>query len=44
MSCELCDGAGGEIVWSDAKCRVVQIKDPDYPGFCRVIWREHKRK
>jgi diadenosine tetraphosphate (Ap4A) HIT family hydrolase len=41
MSCELCDGTGGELIWSDAKCRVVQVNDPDYPGFCRVVWTEH---
>jgi diadenosine tetraphosphate (Ap4A) HIT family hydrolase len=41
MSCELCETAGGDPVWQDAKCRVVRVADPDYPGFCRVIWREH---
>jgi diadenosine tetraphosphate (Ap4A) HIT family hydrolase len=41
MSCELCDGTGGELIWSDAKCRVVRVDDPDYPGFCRVVWTEH---
>lgn len=42
MSCELCDGVGGELIWQDAKCRVVRVEDSDYPAFCRVIWREHK--
>jgi diadenosine tetraphosphate (Ap4A) HIT family hydrolase len=44
VSCELCDGQGGELVWADARCRVVRIADPDYPGFCRVIWREHVKE
>jgi len=44
MSCELCDGQGGELVWADAGCRVVRIADTDYPGFCRVIWREHVKE
>jgi diadenosine tetraphosphate (Ap4A) HIT family hydrolase len=44
MSCELCETAGGDLIWQDAKCRVVRVADPDYPGFCRVIWREHIRE
>ena len=44
MSCELCDGAGGELIWADDKCRVVVIHDPGYPGFCRVVWREHVKE
>jgi len=36
--CEFCSQAGGEVLWQDAACRVVLVADPDYPGFCRVIW------
>jgi diadenosine tetraphosphate (Ap4A) HIT family hydrolase len=39
--CELCESSGGEIVWQDPLCRVVRIADPDYPGFCRVVWGRH---
>lgn len=39
--CPLCSGDGGQVVWSDPQCRVVQIDDADYPGFCRVIWNAH---
>lgn len=41
MACELCDTAGGEVLWQDALCRVVSIDMPDYPGFCRVILNRH---
>ena len=44
MSCELCETGGGDLIWQDEKCRVVSVADPDYPGFCRVIWREHIRE
>ena len=44
MACELCDGVGGELVWQDSKCRVVRVGDPDYPGFCRVVWQEHVKE
>lgn len=39
--CELCEQPGGRVVWEDAQCRVVRVNEPDYPGFCRVIWRAH---
>ena len=42
--CELCSQAGGELLWQDAACRVLLIADPDYPGYCRVIWRAHVRE
>ena len=44
MSCELCDQTGGEVLWRDERCRVVLVDDPDYPGFCRVIWQGHVRE
>ena len=43
-SCELCEQTGGEVLWRDAACRVVLVADPDYPGFCRVIWNAHVRE
>jgi len=44
MSCELCDGPGGELIWEDSRCRVVRVGDPDYPGFCRVVWQQHAQE
>lgn len=44
MSCELCATPGGSVLWQDARCRVVQIDEPGYPGFCRVIWNAHVRE
>jgi diadenosine tetraphosphate (Ap4A) HIT family hydrolase len=41
LNCELCREAGGEIVWQDDLCRVLRVRDADYPGFCRVVWRRH---
>lgn len=41
MPCELCDSVGGDLLWLNDRCRVVLINDVDYPGFCRVIWRDH---
>ena len=39
--CELCDSAGGALLWQDELCRVVLVEDRDYPGFCRVILKRH---
>lgn len=43
-NCELCETAGGELLWQDAFCRVILVDDRDYPGFCRVIWQEHVKE
>lgn len=42
--CELCDTPGGTVIWESPTCRVVRVADPDYPGFCRVIWTAHVRE
>ncbi len=39
--CELCTTAGGTFVWEDNRCRVIRVEDPEYPGFCRVVWHTH---
>ncbi len=39
--CPLCEEAGGELIWQDAQLRVILAHEPEYPGFCRVIWQEH---
>lgn len=46
-ACELCDSHGGEILWSDERCRVVRVGGTEgkaFPGFCRVVWRAHVRE
>ncbi|HYC47601.1 MAG TPA: HIT family protein [Burkholderiales bacterium] len=44
MSCELCSGTGGELLWQGSFCRVVYIEEPGYPGYCRVIWQAHVKE
>ena len=44
QACELCAQTGGELLWRDAKCRVVLVADPDYAGLCRVIWSTHVKE
>lgn len=44
MTCELCAIPGGTVLWQDTRCRVVHVEEPDYPGFCRVIWNAHIRE
>jgi diadenosine tetraphosphate (Ap4A) HIT family hydrolase len=39
--CALCSNVGGELLWSDSRCRIVQVVDVDFPGYCRVIWNAH---
>lgn len=44
QTCELCSMPGGTVLWRSARCRVVRVDEPHYPGFCRVIWNEHVRE
>jgi diadenosine tetraphosphate (Ap4A) HIT family hydrolase len=43
-ACELCEGAGGEVLHADEALRVVLVDDAHYPGFCRVIWNAHVKE
>ena len=46
-ACELCRSPGGELLWEDGRCRVVRVVGEEgdaYPGYCRVVWRDHVRE
>jgi diadenosine tetraphosphate (Ap4A) HIT family hydrolase len=43
-ACELCLQDGGTLLYRDAVLRVVLVDEPDYPGFCRVIWNAHVKE
>jgi diadenosine tetraphosphate (Ap4A) HIT family hydrolase len=38
--CELC-ALSVEPVFRDDKLSVILVEDPNYPGFCRVVWNDH---
>lgn len=43
-TCPLCHPTAAEnqaILWEDALCRVIRVDDALYPGFCRLIWKDH---
>lgn len=42
--CELCELAAPMTVYADSKLSVIIVDDANYPGFCRVIWRDHVRE
>lgn len=45
MSCVLCEIPSLPLLFEDTRLRVVLVDDdPDYPGFCRVIWKAHVRE
>jgi diadenosine tetraphosphate (Ap4A) HIT family hydrolase len=44
MTCELCTTPGGTLLWEDPRCRVIRVEEPEYPQFCRVIWKAHVRE
>ncbi|MFL6672136.1 MAG: HIT family protein [Massilia sp.] len=42
-ACELCELATAPI-YRDNKLTVIMVDDPNYPGFCRVIWNDHVKE
>ena len=47
LECPFCSGAGGELLFEDAICRVVLVSGEEgraFPGFCRVIGNRHVRE
>ena len=43
-TCPFCSGVGGELLWRDARCRVVHVMEPGYTGYCRVVWQTHVKE
>ena len=39
--CPLCQEDGGTLLWRGPHLRIIEVEDPDYPGFTRVIWNAH---
>src|SRR3569833_2419054 len=39
--CPLCRREREAVMWQDDLCRVIDVMQPGYPGFCRVIWHAH---
>lgn len=39
--CVFCDVDGGQLLWRDAKLRVIAPEEADHPGFLRVVWNAH---
>ena len=39
--CVLCEGAGGRLVFEAPEFRVIHADEAGFPGFYRVIWRDH---
>jgi len=44
MSCPLCTLPAGELLYEDALLWVLLVEEAGYPGFCRVIWKQHVRE
>lgn len=41
MACPLCQPSPHPVLWQDQFCRVVLLKDADYPAYCRVELLAH---
>jgi diadenosine tetraphosphate (Ap4A) HIT family hydrolase len=41
VSCDLCVGADGLLVWQDSDWRVIRVADAGFPAFYRVVQQRH---
>ena len=41
LACPLCAGDGGVLVFRNEQLRVIQVDEPGFPAFYRVIWNAH---
>jgi diadenosine tetraphosphate (Ap4A) HIT family hydrolase len=41
QGCALCEGPSGRLVFEGAKLRVIHAQEAGFPGFYRVVWRDH---
>ena len=39
--CVLCEGVGGRLVFEAPEFRVIHAEEAGFPGFYRVVWRDH---
>ena len=40
--CPLCALPESNLLWQNDQLIVIDAQEPDYPGFCRVVWRAHQ--
>ena len=40
-SCPLCAPPGDEVLWRDARARIIRVDDSTQPGYTRIIWQAH---
>lgn len=43
-SCPYCDGRAEKVIWQDELCRVIEVEDSPFPGWCRVAWNGHVKE
>lgn len=41
MDCVLCHPQKENVVWKNKELRVIQVDEPLFPGYFRVIWNKH---
>ena len=39
--CPLCEADGGSLVFRNDTLRIIQVSEPGFPAFYRVVWNRH---
>jgi diadenosine tetraphosphate (Ap4A) HIT family hydrolase len=42
--CPYCSGRNEKIIWHDDLCRVLEVEDSPFTGWCRVVWNGHVKE
>lgn len=40
-ACVLCQEAGGQLVWQNARLRLIRADEAGFPAFYRIVWQAH---
>ena len=43
-TCPYCDGRAETIIWRSDLCRVIEVEDSGFTGWCRVVWNGHVKE
>jgi diadenosine tetraphosphate (Ap4A) HIT family hydrolase len=42
--CPYCSRQNEKVIWCDDLCRVLEVDDTGFTGWCRVVWNSHVKE
>ena len=44
QNCPLCAPEEEHVIVANDKFRIIRVKDPEFPGYFRLIWQDHVKE